>query len=161
MDDKAPLGTGHYEFLAALQGEDAPFGETTPVDDLLPDCHALFDEEIDVLVEQHSRHEPDRFAYYEELARSEKERRKQERLKRLRETPPPSGDRLTLDEALFHLEGVTRSGGDRWRARCPIHGSQGGTLLISEDEGRPGEPRIHCFAGCSFTSIVRYLKACR
>ena len=140
--------------------EDVPFESFAPADEPLPDCRFLFDEEIDVLVAQHSRHEPGRFGYYDELERVAKDRRKQERLKRLLESPPPEGDRLTLEEALTHLEGVMRSG-DKWRARCPIHGSRGGTLLISEDEARPGEPRIHCFAGCSFVSIVRYLKTCR
>lgn len=149
---------GHEEFLANLQAEDVPFGGAAPADE--PSVHPHEGLVLWSLVAQDARHEPDRFAYYEELERVAKERRKQERLKRLLESPPPSGDRLTLEEALSHLEGVRRSG-DRWRARCPIHGSQGGTLLISEDEARPGEPSIHCFAGCSFTSIVRYLKACR
>lgn len=108
------------------------------------------------LVKFDAEHEKDRVDHHEQLEDIEKERRRQERIERLRHAPRDP-KRLTLAEALERLEGVQKRGG-RWRARCPIHGSRGGTLLISEDEARPGEPSIHCFAGCSFVDIVRYLK---
>lgn len=111
------------------------------------------------LIKFDALHEPDRELHYLQLEEIERERKRVERIERLRNAPRDP-DRLTLDEALDLLEGVTRSG-SKWRARCPIHGSKGGTLLISEDEAMPGEPRIHCFAGCSFYDIVRYLKTCR
>ncbi len=109
------------------------------------------------LIKFDAEHEPEREWHYLQLEEIEEERRKQERIDRLRDLPhDPS--RLTLSDALDRLENVTRAGTHKWRARCPIHGSQGGTLMISEDHGRPGEPSIHCFAGCEFVDIVRYLK---
>ena len=107
-----------------------------------------------------ARHEPGRAEHYDELARVAKERR----LREMREAAarlPRDSSRLTLEETLDRLEGVRSNGRGKWRARCPIHGSEGGTLLVSEDRIHPGEPSIHCFAGCDFVEIVRYLKSCR
>lgn len=138
--------------------EDVPFGGTTPVDE--PSIHLHDGLVLWSLVAQDARHEPGRWEYLKEVEDVAKERRLREMRERVRQMPADS-DRLTLEQALTHLEGVRQVGAAKWRARCPIHGSKGGTLLVSEDNIRPGEPSIHCFFGCSFTSIVRYLKACR
>ena len=130
-----------------------PFGEG----DAWKTLKTTTDERFWRLVKFNAMQEPDRQWYYTQLEEIEQERRRRERIERLKDAPyDPS--RLTLQQALERLDGVTRAGKGRWRARCPIHGSRGGTLMISEDEARPGEPRIHCFAGCSFVDIVRYLK---
>lgn len=51
-----------------------------------------------------------------------------------------------IETVLDRLEGVRKQGGG-YRARCPVHGSKGPTLAISE--GDDGRVLIHCHAGCS------------
>jgi hypothetical protein len=55
---------------------------------------------------------------------------------------------------LERLEGVRRAGDGRWRARCPSHGSRGGTLVIAERDDRV---LLHCFAGCETGAVLASL----
>lgn len=41
--------------------------------------------------------------------------------------------------------------GDRWRSKCPSHGSRGGTLLVDS------QGSFHCFAGCEASEILSAL----
>lgn len=43
----------------------------------------------------------------------------------------------------------------RWRARCPVHGSRGGTLSVRELPD--GSVLLHCFFGCRTLEIVKTL----
>jgi hypothetical protein len=40
----------------------------------------------------------------------------------------------------------------KMRARCPAHGSRGGTIAIRETQG--GKVLIHCFAGCTLSEVL-------
>jgi hypothetical protein len=71
---------------------------------------------------------------------------------------PTAGGLLTLGDALERLEGVRAAGGGRWRARCPVHGSRGPTLVVEERFSKPGLPHFHCYAGCHWTEIVEALR---
>lgn len=55
---------------------------------------------------------------------------------------------------LERLDGVRRAGEGRWRARCPSHGSRGGTLAIAERDDRV---LLHCFAGCETGAVLASL----
>jgi hypothetical protein len=111
------------------------------------------------LVRFEAEHEPDRLDYYAELDRAEAQRKSEERKRRAALLPPPGPGRLLLDESLERLECVRPAGPNRWRARCPTHGSkQQRSLLVSENEARPGEPVFHCFAGCDWRSIAESLR---
>jgi hypothetical protein len=55
---------------------------------------------------------------------------------------------------LERLDGVRRAGDGRWRARCPSHGSRGGTLAIAERDDRV---LLHCFAGCETGAVLASL----
>src|SRR5438477_6723829 len=53
---------------------------------------------------------------------------------------------------LDQLDGVRRTGRDRWIARCPAHADRHASLSIRElDDGRV---LVHDFAGCNVTEIV-------
>ena len=54
-------------------------------------------------------------------------------------------------DILARLDGVKRSGGGH-TARCPAHGDKRNSLKIGQ--GDDGRVLLHCFAGCSFTSIL-------
>lgn len=58
---------------------------------------------------------------------------------------------LTLEAVLARLEGV-RQTGDRYRARCPAHGSRG--LTLSVGVGGEGRILIYCFAGCELSEVA-------
>jgi hypothetical protein len=59
---------------------------------------------------------------------------------------------MSADILLARLDGVRRAGDRRWRARCPVHGSKGGTLSVREEAD--GRVLVHCFAGCGADEIV-------
>lgn len=59
---------------------------------------------------------------------------------------------MTADMLLVKLDGVKRTGQDRWLARCPAHGDKRASLSIREAES--GAVLVHCFAGCSVSEIV-------
>lgn len=52
---------------------------------------------------------------------------------------------------LERLDGVRRAGDGRWRARCPSHGSRGGSLAIAESDGRA---LLFCHAGCEVDAVL-------
>jgi len=47
---------------------------------------------------------------------------------------------------------VKHSGKNQWRACCPAHGSEGGTLKIKEQDS--GKITLTCFAGCDAKDIL-------
>jgi hypothetical protein len=59
-----------------------------------------------------------------------------------------------VEKILDRLDGVRRSGAGRWRARCPSHGSRGGSLAIAEKDDRV---LLHCFAGCETGDVLASL----
>ena len=59
---------------------------------------------------------------------------------------------MIADRLLELLDGVKRTGQDRWIAKCPAHSDRTASLSIREiDDGRV---LCHCFAGCSVPEIV-------
>jgi hypothetical protein len=57
------------------------------------------------------------------------------------------------DTLLARLEGVKRTGPDKWMARCPAHKDRTGSLSIRQlDDARV---LVHCFAGCSVDDVTR------
>lgn len=59
---------------------------------------------------------------------------------------------MAVDTLLSRLDGVKQTGADRWRARCPSHGSKGLSLAIREVED--GRVLVHCFAGCDVETVL-------
>ena len=60
-----------------------------------------------------------------------------------------------FEQIAAHLEKLTKSGSG-WRARCPVHGSKGNTLSISEKDG--GYIVAHCFScGAGGPDVVKAL----
>lgn len=56
------------------------------------------------------------------------------------------------DKLLSRLDGVKRTGPDKWSARCPAHDDRRASLAIKEaDDGRI---LAFCFAGCSISDVV-------
>lgn len=59
---------------------------------------------------------------------------------------------MTVDAITSRLEGVRRTGRDRWVARCPAHKDRGPSLSVRElDDGRV---LLHCFAGCEVGAVL-------
>lgn len=59
---------------------------------------------------------------------------------------------MPADAITSRLEGVRRTGRDRWVARCPAHKDRTASLSIRElDDGRC---LCHCFAGCSVDAVL-------
>jgi hypothetical protein len=59
---------------------------------------------------------------------------------------------MSAEQLIARLDGVRRAGDGQWRARCPSHGSKGGTLSVREEAD--GRVLVHCFAGCGAEAIV-------
>lgn len=58
-----------------------------------------------------------------------------------------------LENLLSHLEGVRKTGTDRYTARCPAHNDRRASLSIRGlDDGRV---LVHCFAGCAVDDVTR------
>jgi hypothetical protein len=55
------------------------------------------------------------------------------------------------EKILERLDGVRRSRDGRWRARCPSHGSRGGSLAIAETDGRA---LLFCHGGCEVEAVL-------
>ena len=59
---------------------------------------------------------------------------------------------MTAAEILERLEGVqAASGPNKWRARCPAHGSKSPSLAISQGADRV---LLNCHAGCSALEVI-------
>lgn len=59
---------------------------------------------------------------------------------------------MAVDQLLSRLEGVKRTGKDRWMARCPAHEDKRASLAITElGDGRV---LIFDFAGCDVESVL-------
>lgn len=59
---------------------------------------------------------------------------------------------MAIDQLLSRLDGVKRTGKDRWMARCPAHEDKRASLAITE----LGDGRVlcHCFALCDVQSVL-------
>jgi hypothetical protein len=53
---------------------------------------------------------------------------------------------------LSHLDGVKRTGADRWLACCPAHDDKRPSLSIREIDG--DRVLVHCWAGCSVEEVL-------
>lgn len=58
---------------------------------------------------------------------------------------------MIAQKLLDRLDGVKQTGDYHWRARCPAHGSKGGTLSITEKDDCVV---MKCFAGCDNEHIL-------
>ena len=59
---------------------------------------------------------------------------------------------MSADKLLERLDGVRKTGRDRWLAKCPAHEDRRASLSIRElDDGRV---LVHDFAGCSVEEVV-------
>ena len=57
-----------------------------------------------------------------------------------------------INNVLNALNGVKKTGQNKWVARCPAHEDKSPSLAIKElDDGRI---LLHCFAGCSVDEVV-------
>lgn len=59
---------------------------------------------------------------------------------------------MTADAITSRLEGLRRTGRDRWAARCPAHKDRGPSLSVRELED--GRVLLHCFAGCEVGAVL-------
>jgi len=57
---------------------------------------------------------------------------------------------MLADKIITLLEGVKKTGQDRWIAKCPAHEDRFPSLAIREVDDRL---LLHCFAGCSVYEI--------
>src|SRR5438046_846833 len=65
------------------------------------------------------------------------------------------GIAMSVDILLSRLDGVKRTGHEKWIAKCPAHDDRSPSLVIKEaDDGRV---LIHCFAGCGAAEILDVL----
>lgn len=59
---------------------------------------------------------------------------------------------MTIETLISRLDGVKKTGADRYLARCPAHDDRSPALSIREiDDGRV---LLHCFAGCDVESVL-------
>jgi hypothetical protein len=58
---------------------------------------------------------------------------------------------MIADAILSRLDGVRRTGDDRWLARCPAHDDKRPSLSIREIGDRV---LVHCWAGCSVEDVL-------
>jgi len=59
---------------------------------------------------------------------------------------------MAIDQLLPLLDGVKRTGKDRWMARCPAHEDKRASLAITELSD--GRILLHCFALCDAQSVL-------
>ena len=59
---------------------------------------------------------------------------------------------MSADDLLRRLEGVRKTGRDRWTAKCPAHGDKHPSLSIRETDD--GLVLLHDFGGCSVEEIL-------
>jgi len=63
--------------------------------------------------------------------------------------------KVLVQEILDKLDGVKKTGDQKWQALCPVHGDEKQSLSISV--GDNGKPLLYCHAGCSYKDIVKTL----
>ena len=61
-----------------------------------------------------------------------------------------------IEAVLDKLEHVQNIGGDRWRAKCPVHGGKSNTSLTIE-VGHTHPVMLSCWAGCKTEQIIEAL----
>jgi hypothetical protein len=62
------------------------------------------------------------------------------------------GAAVSAAALLERLDGVRKTGPDRWLARCSAHGDRSPSLSVRElDDGRV---LVHCFAGCGTDQVL-------
>ena len=59
---------------------------------------------------------------------------------------------MSIDAFLSSLDGVKKTGANRYLARCPAHDDRSPSLSVAE--GDNGRTLIHCFAGCEPLDIL-------
>ena len=59
---------------------------------------------------------------------------------------------MSADNLLSHLDGVQRTGANRWIAKCPAHDDRKASLAIRELED--GRVLCHDFAGCEVQHVL-------
>lgn len=59
---------------------------------------------------------------------------------------------MIADAILSRLDGVRRTGADRWLACCPAHDDKRPSLSIREIDGE--RVLVHCWAGCSVEDVI-------
>jgi hypothetical protein len=59
---------------------------------------------------------------------------------------------MTADTLLARLDGVKRTGVDRWLARCPAHDDKRPSLSVREIDGE--RTLVHCWAGCAVGDVL-------
>ena len=57
-----------------------------------------------------------------------------------------------LDNLLFHLDKVKRTGPSSYQASCPAHADRSPSLSVRELED--GRILLHCFAGCEAHEVL-------
>ena len=59
---------------------------------------------------------------------------------------------MGINKLIDRLDGVKKTGADRYLARCPAHDDRSPSLSVAE--GDDGRTLIHCFAGCEPLDIL-------
>lgn len=67
----------------------------------------------------------------------------------------PQSHVITSTAELAASLGAKRKG-KGWRAKCPLHDG-GSDNSLSIDTGQDGQPRLHCFGGCTTESLKKHL----
>lgn len=62
--------------------------------------------------------------------------------------------RMNIEKLLSRLQGVKKTGSDRWICKCPSHQDKSPSLTISIDS-RTSNVLVTCFAGCDTYSILK------
>lgn len=63
---------------------------------------------------------------------------------------------MTVQEILAKLQGVKKTGDQKWQALCPVHGDKQRSLSISV--GDNGKTLLYCHAGCDYKDIIKKLR---
>ncbi|MBN6742209.1 hypothetical protein JKG47_17095 [Acidithiobacillus sp. MC6.1] len=67
---------------------------------------------------------------------------------RFRKTYQPNADnRAPIDKVLSALDGVKKTGPDKWIARCPAHDDKRPSLSVKQADD--GKVLFKCWSGCS------------
>lgn len=59
---------------------------------------------------------------------------------------------MSVDSILSRLDGVKKTGTDKWIAKCPAHDDRSPSLAIRYTDD--GKTLLHCFAGCQPREVV-------